>query len=107
MEFHRNQIVDFKSRVQVDVEVLVIEDGLDAVVGRFLQLVSAASGWLNEDVLIHLTVRAQDEHPGVDSALAILVRLFVVLLVVVNRGLQHLCLLLISRNLRGHLVVPV
>jgi len=53
--------------VKIDPEVAVVEDRLHRVVGRIVNRILAASGRLDEEGLLNLSVTFLEKHPTVES----------------------------------------
>lgn len=84
----------------------MVKDRFNGVVGRVVELVNATSRGLNEDVFVHLTIRAQDQDPSVDASLSILVARLVILLIVVDGDLSKFLHLAVGSRLICLLAIP-
>jgi hypothetical protein len=66
VEFELN-FIHLVSRLHVDEEIGVVEDGIDQEVGRVLNVVNSACGWLDEHVLGHSSLALLQKNPAMHS----------------------------------------
>jgi len=76
--------VDLTRVIEVHPEVLVVEDGLDGVVGGVISLVLAASGGLDKEIFLNFSRASADEHPSVQALAGVLIIGLVVGLIVID-----------------------
>lgn len=95
----------FAGVVEVDPEVLVVENGLDAVVGGVVAGILTASSGLNKEILLNFSRASADEDPSVEALAGVLIiRLVVGLVIVDGDGLSLGLSLGVDSSLLGLLV---
>jgi len=95
----------FAGVVEVDPEVLVVENGLDAVVGGVVAGVLTASGGLDKEILLNFSRASADEDPSVKALAGVfIIRLVVGLVIVDGDGFSLFLKLGVDAGLLGLLV---